>query len=258
MKKLLLTALIITNPLLALTNADAKKIGMQIWKNEASQRIDLLVFWSEREEFPSLGIGHAIWLPAGSTEPYQQQFPALCNYLQKNGVTLPAWLDCAKNSGAPWKTRAEFMHDSTKIAELRKVLAATIDLQTQFIIEQFNKTWPTILEKAPKKQQKSIARKVKLLQSTLLGQYALIDYLNFKGSGINPKEECNGTRWGLLQVLLDMPNNLNEKNVTKSFAVSAAKILVQRIESTAPEYLHLQSLPGWINRVYTYCDPYSL
>lgn len=69
----------ITLPYPTLSTTDAEKIGLLIWQNEASQRVDLLTFWNPNESFPSLGIGHFIWHSAGTTIPYTEQFPALCH-----------------------------------------------------------------------------------------------------------------------------------------------------------------------------------
>lgn len=254
---ILVIGLLIPYKTLSINKSDAKKIGMQIWKNEAAQREDLLVFWHEREPFPSLGIGHAIWFPQGIDVPYKQQFPTLCSYLKKHGVKLPEWLEKAKET-APWKSRSEFLQDTTRTTELRTLLASTIDLQTYFMIEQLRKVWKRILNDTPPEKRAILTKKFNLLRSSIRGNYALIDYLNFKGSGINPREECNGDRWGLLQVLSDMPDTINTENATKAFSVSAAKILLKRIENSAPDYPHLPALPGWIKRVCTYSDPQIL
>ena len=61
----------------------------------------------------------------------------------------------------------------------------------------------------------------------------LIDYLNFKGSGLDPKEQSNGQRWGLLQVLIDMPDSLTEDKVNQAFTISAIKILVALVQNSA-------------------------
>ena len=87
------------------------------------------------------------------------------------------------------------------------------------------------------------------------GTYALVDYLNFKGNGLSQSEELKGQRWGLLQVLMDMPYNLTAENVNKAFAVSAAKVLLRRIENSAPDYTFIAYLEGWIKRVSTYANP---
>jgi hypothetical protein len=125
------------NNLFCLDSKDIKKIGSAIWYNEAGSRKDLLAFWSEHEPFPSLGIGHAIWFPEGAPAPYTEQFPLLCDFLEKNKVKLPGWLKVAKKTGAPWKTRQEFMQDVQKREQLITLLSSTIELQTRFMIERF-------------------------------------------------------------------------------------------------------------------------
>ena len=238
----------------SITAKDAHKIGMLVWKNEANQRVDLLVFWNEHEEFPSLGIGHYIWLPQSIDTRYTQKFPQLCNYLSQQGVELPQWLSQAITIGAPWASRAEFMKDYQRTGELRRLLHANIDLQIQFMLDQLAQQIPLIIQAVPRKQKKQVLRRIELLQATPLGTYALVDYLNFKGDGLNPKEESNGQRWGLLQVLLDMPNKLTKENVTQAFAVAAAKTLVTLIENSAPEYKRVKYLNNWIKRVSTYAN----
>lgn len=238
----------------SVTIEDAKKIGLQIWQNEASQRKDLLVFWNPNEEFLSLGIGHNIWFPKGHAVLYAQQFPLLCNFLQNHGVQLPEWLEIAKDIGAPWTSRDEFLQDTERIEELRNLLISTIDLQVYFMIERLDQQLPTIIEAADIEQREKIIRNIELMKSSLYGIYALTDYLNFKGGGLNPKEKSNGDGWGLLQVLLDMPDNLTKDNVTKAFTVSAANILLRLIKNSAPDYRRIRFLHGWMRRLSTYVD----
>lgn len=243
------------NTAFSLNRTDAQKIGLLVWQNEASRRTDLLVFWNPKESFPSLGIGHCIWNVQGQSLPYTEQFPALCDYLLKNGVKLPEWLKKSKNSGAPWKSREDFLNDKQKTDELRNLLSTTVDLQANFMIKRLEDQWPLILNTAPKQQRAKIVRNFKLLKSSLLGTYALIDYLNFKGDGLNPLEERNGQRWGLLQVLIAMPEEITSETVTRSFALAAAQTLLQLIRNTTPEYKPIVFLNGWIKRVSTYCNP---
>lgn len=240
--------------LTTLSAPDAKKIGMLIWENEASQRVDLLTFWSQHEPFPSLGIGHFIWFPQNKPAPYKEQFPLMCGYLKENGIKLPYWLNKAIYTGAPWATRQEFLQDKQKIHDLQILLSSTIDLQTNFIIKQFEQQIPSIIKAAPEIHKSKIIHNVQLMQSCPLGTYALVDYLNFKGSGLVSTEEKMGQAWGLLQVLLDMPENLNSDNVNKAFAISAAKILLRRIENSGPNYGTLRYLHGWMKRISTYAN----
>ena len=47
---------------------------------------------SEREAFPSLGIGHFIWYPSGVQEPFVESFPSLVQYLIQRQAPVPDWL----------------------------------------------------------------------------------------------------------------------------------------------------------------------
>jgi len=84
-------------------------IGDQIFKNETGGRIDQLTHWNLREDFASMGIGHFTWYPAGRAQRFGNTFPGLLDYLQQNGVQLPAWVQRARFEGAPWRTREELM-----------------------------------------------------------------------------------------------------------------------------------------------------
>jgi len=236
-----------------LNGDDAKKLGMVIWNNEADKRVDLLAYWGSYSSFPEVGIGHYIWYPQGQTGPYTAQFPPLCAYLQEQGVTFPAWLQEAyRAGGAPWQSREEFLQDTQRTNELRKFLASTVDLQTQFMIKRLEDEWSSIRAAAPSEHQERLQYYFELMRSSLLGTYTLVDYLNFKGSGLNPREERNGHRFGLLQVMLDMPDGLTEENITKAFAICAARRLVNYIGQFGPEYKPVKFLAGWVKRVSTY------
>lgn len=240
---------------LNLNSNDAKKIGMQIWENEASGKKDLLTFWSLYESFPSLGIGHFIWMPYNIEHRYVEQFPLLCEYMKTCGIILPKWLDRAIIIGAPWTSREEFLADKEKINELRELLASTVDVQTNFIIQRFLQQAPTIINASPNEQKEKISRIIDLMLTSLNGTYALVDYLNFKGSGIAKNEQILGQGWGLLQVLMDMPEDLYAENACKAFSLSCAKILLRRIQNSAPEYNPIRFMHGWIKRVSTYFNP---
>ncbi len=243
----------------AVSKKEIETIGQKIWQNEAKCEEELLVFWNKNESFPSLGIGHNIWFPEGwlTKNPdvrFTESFPLLCNYLEKNKVVLPAWLKKAKNSGAPWKSREDFYKDEQRLQELRTLLVKTTALQAHYMIDRLEEKLPKIIEKAPISQRKKISKNITLMRSTFLGTYALVDYLNFKGDGLNSREATKGQGWGLLAVLLDMPDNLNKNNVTKAFTVSAAKKLITRIENSAPYYAPLVFFEGWMKRISTYSE----
>lgn len=80
------------------------KIARKIWQNECAGTVKGLVSWNRGEAFPSLGIGHFIWFPAGITEMFEESFPSFVQFCRKRGARVPEWFSGA----APWRTRAEF------------------------------------------------------------------------------------------------------------------------------------------------------
>ncbi len=259
MKKIIV--LLITTLILAidatpvqLTPREIEKVGLQIFKNEARAKRELLVHWSVYEDFPSLGIGHNIWFPQGKRK-YVDQFPVLCAYLQKHGVTLSLWLQQALIAGgAPWSSRQEFLQDRERTEELRDLLASTINVQTVFMIERLDKQLPIIIAAAPEHDRGKVKRCIELMRSSLLGNYALIDYLNFKGAGLGPRNTYVKSG-GLLQVLSNVPDNVDKDTVLQAFTLSAGKILLQRIHSSITGIDRLKYSIAWLKRVSTYSDP---
>ncbi len=254
-KFLLITLLLNFNITRPMTALDQKKIGEQIWFNETSKKSKRLIYWNTQEEFPSLGIGHFTWCPQGKKITHTQQFPALCKYFIENNITLPDWLqEALDNDGAPWETRDAFLQDTQHREDLLKLLLSTIEVQASFMVKQLEEQWPLILRSAPKEAKKKIARYFKIMRATSSGTYALVDYLNFKGSGLNPKESIKDTRWGLLQVIAAMPDGLTKEKINKAFAESAEKKLRTRVKLAGPKSNLNQFLDGWLKRIRTYAN----
>ncbi len=237
------------------TKAEIHKIGRWVFFNETSGKMENMIFWNTHEEFPSLGIGHAIWHLQGHKRIHEEQFPALCQYLKDHGIELPKWLEKALPLGAPWKTRQAFLKDEKRRAELLELLCSTIDLQAQFMVDRFHAKILEILDVVPVEQRKKVARHIAMLEQTPLGTYALIDYLNFKGSGLNRLADGTPQYWGLLQVLMDIPENVNKETILKAFTISAAKVLTRRVQESGPEYKLIKFFHGWMKRISTYSDP---
>lgn len=238
----------------ALTAWETKKVGQWIFFNEAFGKKELLVYWNKKEPFPSFGIGHCIWHLAGQQGEFQEQFPALCAYLQKHKVVLPAWLVKALKKGAPWKSRQEFLSDTKRQKDLLNLLESTIDLQTQFMINRLQERLPIIVQAAPARYRKKVQSHIKLLQSSLMGTYTLIDYLNFKGSGLSKLADGSPQYWGLLYVLMSIPNHVNKDTILKAFTLFAGKALLKRMEKSASQYDQVKFFSGWMKRVSTYSD----
>jgi hypothetical protein len=236
-----------------LANTEIEKIGTAIWRNESACSYEKLTWWNEGEEFASMGIGHFIWYPRNSHRPFKDTFPELLAFFKRNGVQLPTWLT-ATSTACPWKNRASFfLHlESTRMKELRTLLASTVPLQTRFIVKRVVNALPTLLKQVNADQQHHIKRQFYYVATTPMGMYAIIDYLNFKGEGINPQENYHGHRWGLLQVLTNMHAHKSGNNALQEFADAAKKVLRERVIHAPAERNEQRWLPGWFNRINTY------
>ena len=234
-----------------LTTSLSRDVGEKIWKNECGGMVSNLTHWGQGEEFASFGIGHFIWYTKNKKGPFEESFPALLGFLEKHGESLPIWLKAS--SACPWNSREEFQAQlsTPKMKELREFLFKTRHLQAQFISERLEKTLPHLTaDLSPQEKERVIANFNKLSQSPQ-GLYALIDYLNFKGSGTSASESYQGHRWGLLQVLLSIDSSEDE---VRAFVEAAKKILTERVRLSPPERDEKKWLPGWINRINTYLE----
>lgn len=232
------------------SNPNLSAIAEKIWMNECSGKKEALTHWGKGEDFPSLGIGHFIWYPADVAKTFNETFPALIQFLQKNQVAVPQWIITSK--GSPWKSREEFYREinSPQMNELRDFLFNTRQWQTLFMAERAEQALPRIIKVVPQEKQRDVTITFYRLANDPYGLYALIDYINFKGEGIDPKERYEGQGWGLLQVLLAIPPYA--PNVANSFADAAEKILKERVKNAPVERNEARWLPGWLNRVSTY------
>src|SRR5438552_18973326 len=62
---------------IALSHAEALRIGKRIWQNECNGTVAGLTSWNTGEDFASLGIGHFIWYPEGRRGPFEESFSKL-------------------------------------------------------------------------------------------------------------------------------------------------------------------------------------
>jgi hypothetical protein len=242
------------SPTTNLTSAQKAAIGKKIWQNESGGTLNGLTAWNVGEEFPSLGIGHYIWYPAGFNGRFQESWPLFMAYATRNGATPPA---IAKNRHSPWTSREQFMKEfnSAEMTDLRKWLASTVELQTDFIITRSNAALSKILAAAPASERSKIQTNYDKVASSPQGTYALIDYVNFKGDGTNASEKYNGYGWGLLQVLGGMNDVSSGPAAAKEFAASAKRALNRRIDNSPKERGEARWREGWDNRCDTYGRP---
>lgn len=225
-------------------------IAEKIWKNECAGCVAGLTSWNLGETFASLGIGHFIWYPRDKRERFEETFPLLVKYLEAENVDLPSWLN--SSSACPWNSRSDFYDDlqSDRMKELRALLLNTKHYQAIFIVTRFQSKLGEIIDNASSLQRDVVHMRLAELAKTKEGLYALIDYFNFKGSGISTDERYKGQGWGLLQVVLNM--DASESDLLKEFVKSAKSTLTARVENSPPERNEQKWLKGWFNRLDTY------
>lgn len=241
-------------PMPALAAAQTHWIGERIFANECNLQIPCLTSWNAGEDFPSLGIGHFIWYRSGQQEAFVESFPALLNFYDAQGVSLPTWLTALPGRAAPWRTKEEFEaeFDAQRLSELRDFLYQTRDIQVQFIVNRMRDSLPNLLAHSQQRAQiESLFYEV-ANSSAPLGMYALIDYVNFKGEGTASSERYNSQGWGLLQVLETLAHNRDESALMPQFAESARAVLAQRVANAPIERNEQRWLQGWNNRTLTY------
>ena len=232
---------------ISLSDTQAMEIGRRIWKNECAGTIDGLTTWNTGEEFPSLGIGHFIWYPAGTRGPFEESWPGLARFLKEQGQPVEPWM----LGPCPWGTRAAFQADlkGPRLESLRRLLASSISHQARYAAQRLERALPRMLAAAPKNKRRLIEENFHRVASCPLGFYALMDYVNFKGEGTSLTERYRGEGWGLLQVLETMPAG---GDPMIGFAKGADIVLTRRVSNSPPARNEAKWLPGWRNRLKTY------
>jgi hypothetical protein len=232
-----------------LSDSELNSIGRRVWQNECGGTRDGLTSWNAGENFASLGIGHFIWYPKGTSGPFEESFPRLAAFLAKNGSAVPEWI----RGGCPWNSRAEFQaaFHSEKMNALRDLLASTIHLQARFLAQRMQEALPKMEAAAPAGERAGVRARFEQLAATSRGTFALVDYVNFKGEGIKETERYRNEGWGLLQALENMDASKGG-DAAKAFAVSAAAVLERRVRNAPSERHEERWLPGWKSRVRSY------
>ncbi|CAA0117187.1 Uncharacterised protein [BD1-7 clade bacterium] len=228
----------------SLSDAHRRSIAEQIFQNECAGNRDSLVFWSDREEFPSLGIGHFIWFPSDIDMPFVESFPALIEYLVDQNIAVPAML---RSKHAPWSNREAFYAQKStgELDAIEAFLWQSRVAQYGYIEKQAR---AHLSEFSDDHSRNVISR----MLTHPGGVYVLVDYLNFKGTGLNPKERYQKQGWGLYQVLEGMAKDTGDP--IRDFRDSAQRVLKRRTE-LAPSHRNEESwLPGWYQRLNTYIE----
>ncbi len=234
-------------------------LGEQLFLNECGARFECLTSWNPGENFPSLGIGHFIWYQAEQSEPFEETFPGLLAFYDEQQVALPVWLREPQQRESPWVSREQFMaqQDSPRLRELRTFLAATKDVQSDYISRRLERSLQEILRRFQAQQRAEMENRIYSLASSHppLGLYALIDYVHFKGTGLNQSERYRDQGWGLLQVLQQMQSSAVS---LENFVASAEIVLQRRVDNAPVERNEQRWLAGWVNRLQTYLPLPSL
>ena len=239
-----------------ISRSELNAIGEKIFKNEAAGKKENLVYWNEGENFPSLGIGHFIWYKQGEPGIFEESFPQLVEFLKIKNVKLPKIM--AENKYSPWKDRQELINLKTKkipdtdIEELTNFLYDNKDLQVMFIFKRLEASLEKMMAVSSNKE--NVKKQFYRVASSPNGLYPLIDYVNFKGEGINPNERYNGQGWGLLQVLENMKGTEIGKAALTEFTNSAKFVLQRRVNNSDPSKNERKWLQGWFNRCNTYAE----
>ena len=251
-----------------LNDADYDWIAARIFENEAASQVRYLTFWGEGEDFPSFGIGHFIWFPAGVDAPFDEQFPDMVAYVSQRAATVqpfPQWMQNLAPFDAPWRSKAAFDQawSSDEMTALREWLQATARWQARYIVATFEQRWQSLEMPPDKKLQLTVL--LQQLANSASGLFAIIDYYNFKGLGVNPRERYQGQGWGLIQVLQAMPAYsaapsgpqtgsaaAGDADLLEQFSVAAAQRLSLRVELAPPERNESRWLPGWLMRLQGY------
>ncbi|MBU4485613.1 MAG: hypothetical protein KKD38_01670 [Candidatus Delongbacteria bacterium] len=224
-----------------ITADEFRLIGIKLFSNECASKKEYLVWWSPKEEFPALGIGHFIWLPAGKKFPFVEQFPELIAFYLKKREPVPEFILRHKFTGCAWKNREELDSDPQKPAFI-EWLYSTMNVQAVFIIFKAMDSINEILDFNP--QAKNALNALSL---TPEGRFAVVDYLNFKGTGLDKEEQIKDEGWGLLQVLEGM-----KKHDLENFIISASETLTRRVNNYTDERNDLSFLKGWLKRLESY------
>ncbi len=252
-----LAAALASPPAVRLTPEQAREIGLKIWHNEAGGQVRLLTDWNKGEAFGSFGIGHFIWYPAGERGPFTESFPGALDAIAASGAALPAWL--RGHPHCPWPNREAFYKDfdGERLTALRALLASTVDAQAMYAVARMENSLPEILAAAESSERAALQARFDAVAAAPNGVYALVDYVNFKGEGVNPSERYDGLGWGLLQVLELMGDAAPGQPAVEAFELGAEAALKRRVAHAPPGRRALERgwLPGWLARVKTYLEP---
>ncbi len=242
-----------------LSDFDYERVAARIFQNETGGQSRYLTYWGDGEDFPSLGIGHFIWYPRGVDAPFDESFPGMVAFVTQQAAgnrQLPAWMRDLQPFDAPWNSKQQFDQawSSANMSELRQWLQATRQLQARYIVSTFRERWRKV--QLPPEQKQRLTRLLQKMVDTAEGLFAVVDYYNFKGLGINSRERYQEQGWGLIQVLEGMVQSDNGDgeclDPVEQFIQAATVRLRLRVELSPPERNEGRWLNGWLKRLQAY------
>lgn len=234
-----------------LTQNQLQELGNDIWRRECNASNEKIVWWNKGEPCASLGIGHFLWFPKTKSKKFTETFPHLIAFLIEKKAAIPEWLAKNPQQPCPWTSYEHFVKNSTssQVQDLRTMLTNTVALQAEFILQRAEKALPAMIQKTAIDQRDHIQKQFKRMVSCTSGVFALVDYINFKGEGINPKEQYAGHGWGLRHILQQMNGTEMGLDALKEFTHTAKKILEQRVAYAPNQKIEVSRLNGWKNRI---------
>lgn len=248
--------------LAALRQADYQWIGERIYQNECAGNPKYLTYWGEGEDFPSFGIGHFIWHPKrlkNDVKPkFTETFPAMVQFVSKT-QRPPGWLAELSTQTefiAPWSSKKTFdqARSLNELQQLRQWLLATQPQQAQFIVLMFQKRWLSETQTLTLQQQARLQHRLNKMMGFKKGLFAVVDYFNFKGIGVNQKERYQGQSWGLASVLtaMEVSQATSQGEYLEQFVIAAKKRLQLRVKLAPVERNEARWLKGWEVRLDQY------
>ena len=221
----------------------AFRVGKKVWENETGGKPLFIAQWNNGEDFASLGVGHFIWFTE-RPEPYSETFPLMIEFLKgmrdRLAAPIPQWLDQTPVPHCPWKTKKEFDDavGSPRMIELRAFLDATFGPQTLFLVHRMKESLQKIEANLDDpKDREHVRRQFYRIVHSSPDLYPLIDYVDFKGDGTDPKarvlDRDTGRMegWGLKQVLLDMKGTKEGPEALLEFSDATRARLDRRIRN---------------------------
>jgi hypothetical protein len=239
-----------------ISKADTLLMAQRVFKNECSVEKDCLLEWNKGEDFLSLGLEHFIWFPGNSSSIFKDSFRSYLQYARKAGERLPVLLDKTPLPACLWSSRNQFLtsKESQQYQDIVDFMVKTKNCQADYLIETAKHSLQKIIDAAPGSQRSRIIKYISQLSSNAQGLYAIIDYINFKGSGVGSSERYQGEGWGLLQVLEGMHDRPNAQETLSEFVRSAKKVLMHRVFNAPNDRHEDKWLQGWLRRIDTYLN----